>query len=380
MKNVLIITDIAPQDKSGAGTNGNMHCRMINAIEGINAYTIHITNQHIDSTEHVEKVDASSKLEKVGALIRGYTPYLNNRALRLVIKTIRGKKISIVYVDNSISGQLIKKIKSRFPDIAVVSFFHDIEIVKMKEEKKKLSRGIKIALPVYLKNEQLTVKYADKTIVLNERDKKLFEKVYKKIPDAIIPISIPEIDNIPFEKRHKKNTKLKILFVGVEYGPNLSGVRWFLNKVLPNVSCDYEFNVVGYHMENYRAEFEKYSDKVHAIGTVDSLKEWYVDADLVVAPIFEGGGMKVKTAEALSYGKHFIGCTESLEGYWEDMPDAIRDEKVFKCDTPQEFAKAIDRAAKSEYDINDIEIKDWADSCYSYEANLKKNESIFEHI
>ena len=133
-------------------------------------------------------------------------------------------------------------------------------------------------------------------------------------------------------------------------------------------------------MENYRAEFEKYSDKVHTIGTVSSLKEWYVDADLVVAPIFEGGGMKVKTAEALSYGKHFIGCTESLEGYWEDMPDVIRDEKVFKCDTPQEFAKAIDRAAKSEYDINDIEIKDWADSCYSYEANLKKYESIFEHI
>lgn len=133
-------------------------------------------------------------------------------------------------------------------------------------------------------------------------------------------------------------------------------------------------------MENYRAEFEKYSDKVHAIGTVDSLKEWYVDADLVVAPIFEGGGMKVKTAEALSYGKHFIGCTESLEGYWEDMPDAIRDEKVFKCDTPQEFAKAIDRAANSEYNINDIEIKDWADSCYSYKANLKKYESIFEHI
>ena len=90
--------------------------------------------------------------------------------------------------------------------------------------------------------------------------------------------------------------------------------------------------------------------------------------------------MKVKTAEALSYGKHFIGCTESLEGYWEDMPDAIRDEKVFKCDTPQEFAKAIDRAANSEYDINDIEIKDWADSCYSYKANLKKYESIFEHI
>ena len=104
MKNVLIITDIAPQDKSGAGTNGNMHCRMINAIEGINAYTIHITNQHIDSTEHVEKVDASSKLEKVGALIRGYTPYLNNRALRLVIKTIRGKKYQLSMLTTPLAG------------------------------------------------------------------------------------------------------------------------------------------------------------------------------------------------------------------------------------------------------------------------------------
>ncbi|WP_195502041.1 glycosyltransferase [Coprococcus comes] len=379
MKNVLVITDAAPQDKNGYGTNSNMHCRIINSIRKLSVYTMYITNQPIKTTDHVIKVSNSSKIKKASAVIHGYPPYLNSRAIKSIFEVMQEKSISIVYIDNSISGRLIKKIKSRFSGISVVSFFHDIEIVKMKEDK-DLSLGRRLILPVFYKNEQLTVDYADKIIVLNERDKKLFEKVYKKIPDAIVPITIPEIENIPFEKKHKKNDKLKILFVGVEYGPNLSGVRWFLNKVLPNVSCDYEFNVVGYHMENYRAEFEKYSDKVHTIGTVSSLKEWYVDADLVVAPIFEGGGMKVKTAEALSYGKHFIGCTESLEGYWEDMPDVIRDEKVFKCDTPQEFAKAIDRAAKSEYDINDIEIKDWADSCYSYEANLKKYESIFEHI
>lgn len=40
MKNVLLITDTAPQDKSGGGTNGNMHCRMINAIENLNVCAI----------------------------------------------------------------------------------------------------------------------------------------------------------------------------------------------------------------------------------------------------------------------------------------------------------------------------------------------------
>lgn len=379
MKNILVITDAAPQDKNGYGTNSNMHCRMINSIRELNVYIVYITNQPIKTTDHIVKISNSSKIKKISAVIHGYPPYLNSRAIKTIFEVVQEKNISAVYIDNSVSGQLIKKIKSRFPAISVISFFHDIEIVKMKEDK-NISLGRKLILPTFYKNERLTVDYADKTIVLNERDKKLFEKVYKKIPDAIVPISIPEINNIPFEKKHEKNAKLKILFVGVEYGPNLSGVRWFLDNVLPNVSCDYEFNVVGFHMEKYRAEFEKYSDKIHVIGTVDSLKEWYIDADLVVAPIFEGGGMKVKTAEALSYGKYFVGCTESLEGYWEDMPDAIRDKKVCKCDMPQEFAKAIDKIAKIEFYINDIEIKKWADSCYSYEANLKKYKSIFEQI
>ena len=133
-------------------------------------------------------------------------------------------------------------------------------------------------------------------------------------------------------------------------------------------------------MEKYRKEFEECSDKVHVIGTVESLREWYVNADLIVAPIFEGGGMKVKTAEALSYGKHFVGCSESLEGYWEGMPKVFWNKKIFKCDDAKDFAKAINRLANEEFYINDREIKDWADLNYSYQANLKKYRAIFESI
>ena len=238
----------------------------------------------------------------------------------------------------------------------------------------------KIIHPIFYKNERLTVEFADRTIVLNERDKKLYQKKYEKLPDAIVPISIPEITDIPFEIKHYENEKLKILFVGVEYGPNLSGVRWLLNNVLPLITCDYEFNIVGYNMEKYRTEFEGYSDKIHVIGTVESLKEWYVNADLIVAPIFEGGGMKVKTAEALSYGKNFIGCTESLEGYWEGIPDNLRNHKIYKCDDAKGFAGIINDIAKTEFYINDIEIKKWADLNYSYQANSKKYRAIFESL
>lgn len=379
MKNVLIVTDTAPQDKSGGGTNGNMHCRMINSNENLNVYTIYITNQSIELTDHVMKVEDSSKIEKIEAVLHGYPPYLNKNAVTKIIETIQEKDISVVYIDNSISGQLIKRIKERYKNITIIAFFHDIEIVKMREDK-DVNFLRKIIHPIFYKNERLTVEFADRTIVLNERDKKLYQKKYEKLPDAIVPISIPEITNIPFEIKHYENEKLKILFVGVEYGPNLSGVRWLLNNVLPLITCDYEFNIVGYNMEKYRTEFEGYSDKIHVIGTVESLKEWYVNADLIVAPIFEGGGMKVKTAEALSYGKNFIGCTESLEGYWEGIPDNLRNHKIYKCDDAKGFAGIINDIAKTEFYINDIEIKKWADLNYSYQANSKKYRAIFESL
>ena len=342
-------------------------------------YTIYITNQYIELTDYVMKTEDSSKIEKIEAVLHGYPPYLNKKAVTRIIETIQEKDISIVYIDNSISGQLVKRIKERYTDITIIAFFHDIEIVKMREDK-DVSFLRKMILPIFYRNERLTVEFADRTIVLNERDKKQYEKEYQKAPDAIVPISIPEILNLPFNGKHKENERLQLLFVGVEYGPNLSGVRWFLNNVLPDITCDFVFNIVGYNMEKYRKEFEECSDKVHVIGTVESLREWYVNADLIVAPIFEGGGMKVKTAEALSYGKHFVGCTESLEGYWEGMPKVFWNKKIFKCDAPKDFAKAINRLANEEFYINDREIKDWADLNYSYQANLKKYRAIFESI
>jgi hypothetical protein len=379
MKNVLLITNIAPQDKSGAGTLGNMHCRMVNSIEGLNVYSVYITDKQVNTNDHVKRIQNSSRWEKVSSVVCGFAPDLNRRARECIFKTIQKKSVSIVYIDNSVNGKLIQDIKHRFPNVAVIAFFHDIESVKMKEDKDN-SLFRRLSLPVYLKNERLTAACADKNIVLNERDKRLFEKEFEKEPDAIVPIIIPDVGELPLDKKHTANAKLKILFVGVEYGPNLDGIRWFLKNVIPYIKCDFEFNVVGYRMEKYRAEFEQGHDNVHVIGTVDSLKEWYVDSDLIVAPIFEGGGMKVKTAEALSYGKHFVGCSESLEGYWEGIPDSLRNHKIFKCDVPEEFAEAIDEIAGREFYVNDKEIKEWADSNYSYQANFARYKKIFEDV
>lgn len=60
-------------------------------------------------------------------------------------------------------------------------------------------------------------------------------------------------------------------------------------------------------------------DNVKVIGTVEDVSEYFYRADFVIAPIFEGSGMKLKTAEALMYGKTIFGTTEAFSGYALDF-------------------------------------------------------------
>lgn len=53
---------------------------------------------------------------------------------------------------------------------------------------------------------------------------------------------------------------------------------------------------------------------VQFLGYCDSLDEFYAQTDIVVAPLIIGTGLKIKTVEALAYGKPVIGTRIAFEG------------------------------------------------------------------
>lgn len=380
MINILYISNTSPLEKTGTSTNSTMHNKMISAIPDHKVYSIHITSSEIEENDTTIKIKKGNKIEKIKSVLNGYPPIFNMDAKKKAFKIIKEKHISIVYVESSVFGKFIEDIKKEFPMIKVIAFFHDIEVRKMKEDNEcDLSFGRKMALPIYFSNERKTVKFADAVIVLNERDKKIFIEEYGKVPDAIVPICVP-IPTVSCKDKHYAGKKLKLLFVGVKYGPNLNGIRWFIKEVIPKITCPYEFNIVGRKMEEFREEFEGYSSNINVVGTVDDLSDYYNDADIIVGPISDGGGMKVKTAEALSYGKTFIGRTESLEGYWDGMSNVIKNQKIFRTDDASEFANLIDSFYQMEYDKNDINIKNWAKKNYSFESNYEIFLALFKKL
>ncbi|MEH3117921.1 MAG: glycosyltransferase [Methylorubrum populi] len=59
---------------------------------------------------------------------------------------------------------------------------------------------------------------------------------------------------------------------------------------------------------------------VRLLGYLDRLEDFYAQADLVVAPMLMGSGLKMKVGEALSFGRPVIGTEIGLEGFEPSEP------------------------------------------------------------
>ncbi|MBG0792636.1 glycosyltransferase family 4 protein [Methylocystis sp. H62] len=82
------------------------------------------------------------------------------------------------------------------------------------------------------------------------------------------------------------------------------GAAWFIKHVVPHIGI--RTIIVGTGLEVLRHDGEP-NAKIEVIGEVQNHAEWYLDAHLVVAPIFDGSGMKTKVVEALMFGKKVVG-------------------------------------------------------------------------
>jgi len=257
----------------------------------------------------------------------------------LMIKKIRRELASgeygVVFLSHSFFGRIARDIRNKFPDIKVITFFHNIELHYAKEYMR--IKGLK-TLPFLLTTkywEKICVDNSDYLITLNARDSRLLELYYGRYSNIILPTSFQdkydESKRILIENKNK-DLPIDYLFVGTSFFANVQGVQWFINNVMPH--ADGHFWVIGNGMD--KIAFSNVTDKIHILGYVESLEDYYYSARMIISPIFSGAGMKTKTAEALMYGKRILGSKEAYEGY--EVCDTMHE-----CNTSEEFIQVIKR-------------------------------------
>jgi glycosyltransferase involved in cell wall biosynthesis len=341
-------------------TNGGYQCTNRNYLsycELLGSNNVKV----IYATIEGDKTFLKSIVKRINQLF-GFSEGVSRKKINRIIEI--SKEYDYVFIDRSIYGVIayyLKKYKYRG---TVICFFHNVEYkLELQRVRRDLLKFQRILLALY--NERKAFKYSDKIVVLNKRDGIELQKLYGEKTVNIIPISFS--DTLAVKTTGLTSIPPVLIFVGKNWFPNIQGLRWFIKNVLDHVNI--KLQIVGSGMEVYKDEFTH--PKIEFLGFVPDLSSILMNADYVISPIFIGGGMKVKTCEALMYGKNIIGTNEAFEGYEIDY------QKIGAlCNNKEEFIGSINQLSN----IKRNKFNEYSRQCflekYSFEATLKDFENL----
>lgn len=268
--------------------------------------------------------------------LRGYYYGLSPRKVKEIAAL--GMEHPYVFIDRSIFGVIAKELKEKAYKGKIITFFHNVESVYFEAKIGKNKPWCPIIVNCVTRNDQLACDYSDVIIALNKRDEQEIIRRYKRKPDILSPVVFKDTYKQTEYPTGDTQPVPTCLFLGTYFPMNVHGILWFVHEVLPKVNI--KLQIVGKGMKAILPQVEGYKN-IEVFSDVPNLKPYIENADFMLLPIFEGSGMKVKTCEALMYGKNIIGTTEAFEGYEVDF------NKIGACcNTQDEFIRALNRVSE----------------------------------
>jgi glycosyltransferase involved in cell wall biosynthesis len=130
----------------------------------------------------------------------------------------------------------------------------------------------------------------------------------------------------------------RVVFIGsFGHRPNIQGVRFFIEEVLPLVRHrvpEVKFVVAGKAPPPELMRLA--SDHVQFVGFVPDAATFLTESAVVVIPLLSGGGIKIKTLEALATGAPVVSTSIGVEG-----TGAVNEEHLLVRDKVSGFADAV---------------------------------------
>ncbi len=211
--------------------------------------------------------------------------------------------------------------------------------------------------------ERKIAEAADVLVCLTENDRKRLQELYPaadaakyrivpvcisrspESPEAAAAASVRHTDTVPpAGAGHPETTdgnaasaQVRLLITGsLWFEENVRGILWFLDEVLPVLTVPCTLTIAGARPADVLRERVRALPQVSLVSSPESMAPYFRAADAVIAPVFDGAGMKVKVAEALSYGKPVIGTSHAFIGY-----GITQSVNSWQADTKEEFAAAV---------------------------------------
>lgn len=281
----------------------------------------------------------------------------------------RAKAFDYVFLSTSLFGIIAKRLKESGYKGQIIVHFHNVESVYYDATVPQWLPGRQIVVNCARHNDAFSCCYADKIIVLNNRDRNLLYNLYGRDAEMVLPISVQD-KYVAVDKKAMTAKRPLCMFIGSSFGPNNEGVLWFVHNVLPHV--DIRFKVVGKNMAKLKASNDCLKD-IEVVSDAPDLRPYFEEADFMILPIFSGSGMKVKTCESLMYGKNILGSDETFEGY-----DVDGERVGGRCNTAEDYIQRLKYFATHPISRFNAYSRQLYMERYSEDASLNLFRSLFK--
>lgn len=322
-------------------------------------------------------------ITKAWNILRGVTARYYQEWKR-VASVLKASDYDLVFIDFSYNDFIVKWAQEH--GLKTVVRVHNIEqdmaanLLRVKKIDKYWLRALLNGWLIKRREAQM-MHACDRLIFLTQTDLsracELYGEEHIREKSVVVPVCMERNSGIHCDAPIKGKY---ILATGsLNYGPNAKGIKWFAENVWKdiqerNLLNDMKFVIAGRMPD---AEMKRLGKRIPNCIVVDSPEEiapYFLHASLYVAPIFSGAGMKVKVAEALSYGLSVIGAHHALIGYEEAEGFCV------EANTADEFEREICNHFKRHQGDESAACREMYDRVYSLERSARDFSKVLKEM
>jgi polysaccharide biosynthesis protein PslH len=182
---------------------------------------------------------------------------------------------------------------------------------------------------------------SDLVAVLTEEDRAVLA-AHPGLDVRIVPDGADHVRPARFDRARSVAGEPLVVFVAnFGYEPNQDAARFLCEEIVPRVVGEVpaaRFLLVGTSPPDDLREVADACPNVLLVGRVPAVEPYLDTAQVVVAPLRIGGGIKVKVLEALARGRPIVATSVAAQGLGSAGADCTR-----IADDPESFARAVVR-------------------------------------
>lgn len=266
------------------------------------------------------KIDTSlSVFDLLKNIVQSEKPYITERFFKTeveqkLIELLQQNTFDVIQLESVFLGDYIDTIR-KYSKANIVLRAHNVEHQIWQRMAKKMSYLKrmylqKIMIPRLQKMEEIVAKKVDYILCISALDAQFFKQKTAYVPVRTLPATYQVQKITPLPKT------FNIGFIGgLDWQPNLQGIKWFLNNVWQTFSKENPQAILNLAGRNFPQElYDLQNENLFIFGEVADAKAFTLQNSAMIVPILSGSGMRIKIVEAMALGRTVISTSVGAEG------------------------------------------------------------------